>query len=300
IPDIINMTSAEGKTTLRALGLSVRQESVSDENYETNRIVQVSPVVGSEIESGTTVTIYVNTLTMTGTVAVPDLTNLLLYEARTTLNSYGLQLGEITTVANSAASGTVVAQSIEPGTTVDSNTVIDVSVSEGVIYPEAFWVDNISLTVGDTANINVKKNPENAEGSFSYSFTGNYISISGSTITALAAGSTTVTVTCNETSATSTFTVTVSNAVSVSVTGVSLNESSAALPAGGTLQLTATVAPDNATNKSVTWTSDNSAAATVSDSGLVTAVAEGRAIITVTTSDGNYRAACEVTVSAAS
>ncbi len=63
-----------------------------------------------------------------------------------------------------------------------------------------------------------------------------------------------------------------------------------------TYQLIATVLPENADNKNVTWTSSNSLVATVSQTGLVTAVGNGTATITVTTADGNYKATCEVTV----
>ena len=84
----------------------------------------------------------------------------------------------------------------------------------------------------------------------------------------------------------------------VSVTGISLNESSITLDVGGSKTLTATVAPDNATNKKVRWTSDNETAATVSEDGVVTAVAGGTAVITATTHDGLFTATCTVTVNA--
>ena len=84
----------------------------------------------------------------------------------------------------------------------------------------------------------------------------------------------------------------------VPATGISLNQTSATLTTQGqTLQLTATVTPDNATDKSVTWTSSNTAVATVSNTGLVTAVANGSATITATTADGSrLTATCTVTV----
>lgn len=82
----------------------------------------------------------------------------------------------------------------------------------------------------------------------------------------------------------------------VAVTGVSLNTTNLSLVAGNTSQLTATVAPANATNKNVTWSSSNTAVATVSSNGLVTAVAQGSATITVTTQDGNKTATCTVAV----
>ena len=83
---------------------------------------------------------------------------------------------------------------------------------------------------------------------------------------------------------------------SVSVTGVGLNKTSTTLIEGETETLVATVMPENATDKSVVWESGNESAATVSQEGLVTAVGEGKATITVKTNDGGFSASCEVTV----
>ena len=91
-------------------------------------------------------------------------------------------------------------------------------------------------------------------------------------------------------------------ATPVAVTGVSLNKNSTTLTVGGTETLTATVSPDGATDKTVTWSSDNTSVATVDANGLVTAVAEGTATITVTATNGtddtsdDMTAICEVTV----
>ena len=92
----------------------------------------------------------------------------------------------------------------------------------------------------------------------------------------------------------------------ISVTGVTLNKESTTLTVGGTETLTATVAPDDATDKTVTWSSSNTNVATVSDAGLVTAVAAGTATITVTATNGtadgtsdDKTATCAVTVNAA-
>ncbi len=82
----------------------------------------------------------------------------------------------------------------------------------------------------------------------------------------------------------------------VPVTGVTLDENSLALQVGETHALTATVVPENADNKNVTWTSSDTSVATVSESGLVTAIGEGTATITVTTEDGSFTATCTVTV----
>ena len=86
----------------------------------------------------------------------------------------------------------------------------------------------------------------------------------------------------------------------VNVTGVTLIPTSVSLSINGTQQLTATIAPANATNKNITWTSSNNAVATVSSSGLVTAITAGSAVITVTTQDGAKTATCNITVNQAS
>ena len=85
----------------------------------------------------------------------------------------------------------------------------------------------------------------------------------------------------------------------VRVSGVSLSDSTATLKKEATLPLAATVSPANAANAGVTWQSSNAAVATVTASGLVTAVGSGTAIITATTADGGYTASCTVTVLAA-
>ena len=82
----------------------------------------------------------------------------------------------------------------------------------------------------------------------------------------------------------------------IPVTSVTLNQTSASLKKGETLTLTATVAPSDAANKSVTWSSGNTSVATVSTSGVVTAVGEGTAVITVKTADGGKTATCTVAV----
>ena len=84
----------------------------------------------------------------------------------------------------------------------------------------------------------------------------------------------------------------------VAVTGVSLNASSGELVIGSQTTLTATVTPSDASNKTVTWTSSAPTVASVAN-GVVTALAAGSAVITVTTADGGYTASYNLTVKAA-
>lgn len=87
------------------------------------------------------------------------------------------------------------------------------------------------------------------------------------------------------------------SASTVSVSGISILPTSTTLQIGGTKQLVVTVSPSNASNSGVSYSSGNTGIATVSSSGLITAIAIGTTVITVTTSDGGKTAACTVIVS---
>ena len=82
----------------------------------------------------------------------------------------------------------------------------------------------------------------------------------------------------------------------VDVTGVTVSPATAEIRIGNTQQLVATVQPFNATNKAVTWSVADSNIATVDANGLVTGVAEGTTVVTVTTVDGGYTATSTITV----
>lgn len=79
---------------------------------------------------------------------------------------------------------------------------------------------------------------------------------------------------------------------------VTVSPTTSSRTVGQTQQLTPTVLPADASNKNVTYTSATPAVATVSNTGLVTAVSVGTAVITVKTVDGNKTATHTVTVTA--
>ena len=122
-------------------------------------------------------------------------------------------------------------------------------------------------------------------------------------VTAVAGGTVTITATAGkkgqEKQAACTVTVTgeapTPPAAIVPDTGVALDKAALGLAPGQTARLKATLTPADATYKYIFWTSSDEGVATVSDSGLVTAVAEGAAIITAKSWYGNT-ATCAVTV----
>lgn len=213
----------------------------------------------------------------------------------------------IATVSNGVVTGVGAGTTTITATTSDGGYTATCSVTVRQISVTGITLDKHSVTVGqnDVVTLTATISPENA------SNTNINIAISGAsthvfgtvhngnvwTINWIAdanAGQAQITVTTSDGSYSDSCTMSI---ISVTpVTGVSLNKSSLALDVNTTSQLTATVSPSNATNKSVSWTSSDESVATVSSSGLVTAVGNGTATITVTTSSGGYTATCKVTV----
>ena len=81
----------------------------------------------------------------------------------------------------------------------------------------------------------------------------------------------------------------------VPVTSVTISQTTAEMIIGETVQLIATITPMSATDKNIVWSSSKQSVATISNSGLVTAVAEGQS--TVTASAGGKSATCTIIVS---
>lgn len=82
----------------------------------------------------------------------------------------------------------------------------------------------------------------------------------------------------------------------VAVESVSLSPTELTLTEGENASLSFVITPSNASVRDVTWKSSNTAVATVSQTGQVSAVAEGTTNITVKTEDGGKTASCSVTV----
>ena len=173
---------------------------------------------------------------------------------------------------------------------IDTNTAFYKKESDDVVlssisisgYTTTFNVGD-NFVFGGTVMANYENGePKNVTNSAS--FTGYDMSTPG-----------TQTVTVSYGGKTATYDITVS---AIPVTGITLNTNEAEIEVGQTLQLTATIAPENATNKEYSWSSSDEDVATVDENGLVSAIAAGPAIITVTTTDGGKTATCTVTVKA--
>ena len=82
----------------------------------------------------------------------------------------------------------------------------------------------------------------------------------------------------------------------VGVVAVNISQPSAEMIIGETVQLTATVSPSTAAEKELIWASSKQSVASVTQTGLVTALAEGTSTITATSLNGKT-GSCNISVS---
>lgn len=158
-------------------------------------------------------------------------------------------------------------------------------------------VSSLNLTVGaQSAKITVTATPSGASNKVTWTTSNSSVATVSSTgiVTAVSEGTAQITATSTRNSSVSaSLTVTVAKPAVQSLT---ISPSSLSLMLNGTRQLTVSASPSGASN-SVSWSSSNSSVATVSSTGLVTAVSEGTATITATsTVNSAVKATLAVTV----
>ena len=194
----------------------------------------------------------------------------------------GLKAGEATVTASIA----------------DFSVTVKVKVTDPVIPVTGIKLDKTSaeMLTGETLQLNATLEPEDATSKdITWTSSDNTIA-SVSTkglVKALKAGKVTVTATSNKISATCQITI---SDPFIAVDAITLDRTEATLIEGEAVTLVATVTPDDATDKTVTWTSSDEAVATVDQTGKVTAVKAGEAVITAKA--GEKTATCKVTVNA--
>lgn len=149
---------------------------------------------------------------------------------------------------------------------------------------------SLQMCLNETSALNVSVLPVNATNkNVTYSSSNTAVATVSSTgiVTAVSAGIADITVTTVDGGFTDVVSVSTTACV-IPVTGVNLSPAEVSMKIGESSSLTAVVVPSNATDKFVVWTSSNEAVASVNQSGVITAVALGEAIISVTTNDGGF------------
>ncbi|WP_097515959.1 Ig-like domain-containing protein [Escherichia coli] len=152
-----------------------------------------------------------------------------------------------------------------------------------------------SIMVGETVQLSAGITMSKSVSSFTWESDNDRIATVNDSglVTGVNPGKVNITATDRETQLSASVEVTVNP---IAVQSVTLTPNSTSVEKGNTVSLTANIQPSNATNKAVTWTSKNEDKATVDQSGNVTGVEVGTAIIEVTTEDGGKKATATVEV----
>jgi len=270
---VIRATTASGNlTAICTLTITVPVASVS--------ISPISTTVNTGLTKQLTATIMPSNAT--NKAVTWSSTN----TAITTVNSLGVVSGI------STGSTTIHVQTADGGFTATSAVTVTIGVQNITLNTR-----NISLVKGGTFQANTTIIPSNATNkTVTWSSAISSIATVSPTGLITAVGNGTGIISCFTQEGNKTASIIVR--VTTPVSSVLLNQTTLSLSRNATYQLASIISPSTASNKTVIWSTSNSAITTVSSSGNLRGIAIGSAVITAQTSDGSFRAACNVTVRA--
>lgn len=136
VPDLDGMNKEMALQELKRRNLrAVINDSIFDTSREKGTIATQNPAAGIDVKRNRTV--YLTTVAiLPEMIAMPDLTDLSLRQARALLETYGLETGRLEYVPNIARNAVLQQKynqgSIEPGTLVQKGTAIDLVLGSGV------------------------------------------------------------------------------------------------------------------------------------------------------------------------
>jgi len=128
VPDVSNLDGALAQSLISAAGLVVTQVESVQAAAPTGLAMMTRPPAGTALAPGAGLTVVISR--GAPTIPIPDLLGMASGDARTRLETEGLQLGTVTRRRTADASpGTVVGQTPAAGTLAAPGTVVDVVVA---------------------------------------------------------------------------------------------------------------------------------------------------------------------------
>ncbi len=283
---IVSVNSS-GTITANAIGGPVTITATSDVNPSATTSVEVTvvktDVTGLTVDPTSLDLNLGDNATITTTIEPDNATNTNIIWTTSDDAVVTVTDGEVSSVGTGTATVTATAEDnssvfVEIPVTVSGNLVTDINISP----------DNETIIMEDDVTLSAEVLPSNASDktvTWSSSNTDIATVNSAGVVTGVAVGTVTITATANDGSdVIGTATITVEP---ILVTDITVSPATATVITSETEQLTVSVLPANATDKTVTWSSDNTDVATVDETGLVSAVSPGSAIITATATDGS-------------
>ena len=174
VPKFIGDTYEEAVSKAEELGLKIeRGDDVFSNDQEEGYVTAQNPEAGTMVVEGKTIVINVSKGKRDG--VIPTLKGKTEEQAKKELEDLGFVLGTVTIVTSHESEGKIVKQSIEPGTTAEQGTVVNIEVSDGkgveqTIVPQLIgstpdeakdMLTALKLTVGDVTYEERSDMPEN-------------------------------------------------------------------------------------------------------------------------------------------
>ena len=155
VPELSNMSVADAESIAVAEGMRVEVvDSVFVKRMKKGAVYRQNPVAGSKVKSGRRIALTINAMNAKK-VSMPNLIGYSMRQAMAELQSRGLILGELIYVQDIATNNVLRqylgSKEIEPGTQVESESVIDLVVglnsNDGNTYiPDVLGLRNMNAT----------------------------------------------------------------------------------------------------------------------------------------------------------
>ena len=180
VPDLTNYVQADAEQQLKSLGVSVLVTQAVDTSVASGAVIRTDPAAGTQVESGSTVVVYVSRPQVATTTKVPSLSGMSVDDARTLLVQNHLGLGSQTDQYSDQPVGTVIGQNPAAGSTAKLNGRVNITVSAGPepapVEPEApsdsssdwwgsLWGGDSSSSSGSSSSTETGESASSSEGS---------------------------------------------------------------------------------------------------------------------------------------
>lgn len=127
-----HMAQDAAATALKDLGLNVLVVQNVDQSVAVGTVIRTEPAAGQQVESGSTVYLYVSRQQVATTTKAPGIEGLSLEDARKLLSSYKLVMGSVTAEYSDAVPvDVIISQSVKEGEEININGRVSVVVSMG-------------------------------------------------------------------------------------------------------------------------------------------------------------------------
>ena len=132
VPNVDTLTRDSAQQKMKEVGLNISIRPDRESSAAMNTVTRTDPVAGTQVARGDTVILYIAQPKIETEREVPTITGLSLGDATKALSAANLLLGTATEeYSTTVPEGTIISQSIQPGTKVKMRTKIDYTISLG-------------------------------------------------------------------------------------------------------------------------------------------------------------------------